>query len=475
MDPTPTAEPVGAVLAAAVDGVRTAVGHLIKVVDDGALADLGAVGLVGFLAELEQVRNQWPVVDRAAIQYGVEQGVPAALTERSMTRVLMAGLRLSVGEAHRRVKAAEHLAVRRSMTGELLGPVRPVLAAAQADGGVSPEQVAVIDGALRKVDHCDPAAVAAGEKLLTDAAGALGPKELGVVAARVVDAIDPDGVAPVDEREHVERRFFHLKHRADGAWVGDFRLTPVVGQKLQALLDPLLSPHAARTTAADGGDGLVVEEVDRRSRGQRRHDAVEAIVDRLLRSADLPEAGGIPTTVVIVMSYADYVTARGDTGTSQAAHGRGEGVARFADGSQVAASTALRWADQAEVAWCVTTPQGAVLDLYRTRRIASPSQTVALIARDGGCSFPGCDTPPSWCERHHIVAWQDGGATNLDNLTLVCRYHHRHFETGGWTCQMNADGLPVWIPPRWVDRQRRPILHPRIIVNRWNPQDPLIL
>jgi hypothetical protein len=360
--------------------------------------------------------------------------------------------------------------------------------------------------------------VAAGEKLLTEAASSLGPKELGLVAARVVDAIDPDGVAPVDEREHVERRFFHLKHRADGAWVGDFRLTPVVGQKLQALLDPLLSPHAARTTAADGGDGLVVEEVDRRSRGQRRHDAVEAIVDRLLRSADLPEAGGIPTTVVIVMSYTDYITAqtptvaqnptaqnpdaqnptaqnpaaqnpaaqscasqdhqgpqdRGPQGRSAKERG-GLGVAHFADGSPLAVSTALRWADQAEVAWCVTTPQGAVLDLYRTRRIASPSQTVALIARDGGCSFPGCDTPPSWCERHHIVAWQDGGATNLDNLTLVCRYHHRHFETGGWTCQMNADGLPTWVPPRWVDRQRRPILHPRIIVNHWNPQDPLIL
>jgi hypothetical protein len=165
---------------------------------------------------------------------------------------------------------------------------------------------------------------------------------------------------------------------------------------------------------------------------------------------------------------------RGPQGRSAKERG-GLGVAHFADGSPMAVSTALRWADQAEVAWCVTTPQGAVLDLYRTRRIASPSQTVALIARDGGCSFPGCDTPPSWCERHHIVAWQDGGATNLDNLTLVCRYHHRHFETGGWTCRMNADGLPVWIPPTWVDRQRRPILHPRIILNHWNPQDPLDL
>ena len=93
------AEPAGTALEAAVDGVRTAVGHLIKVVDDGALSDLGAQGLVGFLAEVEQVRNVLPVVDRAAIQHGIEQGVPAVLTQRSMARVLMAGLRLSAGEA----------------------------------------------------------------------------------------------------------------------------------------------------------------------------------------------------------------------------------------------------------------------------------------------------------------------------------------------------------------------------------------
>ena len=55
-----------------------------------------------------------------------------------------------------------------------------------------------------------------GSRLLVEAAGKLGPKDLGVVAARVVDAIDPDGVSPADEREHQERRFFHLKHRGDG-------------------------------------------------------------------------------------------------------------------------------------------------------------------------------------------------------------------------------------------------------------------
>ncbi|HEY5846432.1 MAG TPA: DUF222 domain-containing protein [Microlunatus sp.] len=123
---------------------------------------------------------------------------------------------------------------------------------------VSPEQVGLIDAALRKVDHCDPAAVTAGEKLLVDAATKLGPKELGVVAARMVDAIDPDGVQPADEREHQERRFFHLKQRRDGCWAGDFRLTPQLGQKLQALLGPLMARRppgtrpATRLTAAVG-------------------------------------------------------------------------------------------------------------------------------------------------------------------------------------------------------------------------------
>ena len=145
------------------DSLDVAVEHLIKLVDDGVLGDLGAFGLVETLQSLERVRNKLPVVDRAMIQYGIEQGVPGVLSERTMTRVLTTGIRLSIGEASRRVRAAEHLADRTSMTGEPLAPVRPHLAAAQRDGLVTPEQVTLIDTALRKVKHCDPAAVEAGE------------------------------------------------------------------------------------------------------------------------------------------------------------------------------------------------------------------------------------------------------------------------------------------------------------------------
>ena len=103
-----------------------------------------------------------------------------------------------------------------------------------------------------------------------------------------------------------------------------------------------------------------------------------------------------------------------------------------------------------------------MLNLGRSRRIASRSQTIALIARDSGCSFPGCETSPEWAERHHIVPWIDGGKTDLDNLTLLCRYHHHNFASNGWDCHINGDGLPEWSPPWWIDRSRTPMINTRI-------------
>jgi hypothetical protein len=93
---------------------------------------------------------------------------------------------------------------------------------------------------------------------------------------------------------------------------------------------------------------------------------------------------------------------------------------------------------------------------------AGTIQTMALIARDAGCSFPGCTHPPQWCDRHHILDWILGGPTDLDNLTLLCRYHHTHFLQKGWSCRITVDGLPEWIPPRWIDQDQQPHINNRI-------------
>jgi hypothetical protein len=62
----------------------------------------------------------------------------------------------------------------------------------------------------------------------------------------------------------------------------------------------------------------------------------------------------------------------------------------------------------------------------------------------------------------HIRDWILGGPTDLDNLTLLCRYHHTHFLQKGWTCRINADDLPEWTPPWWIDCDQRPQINARI-------------
>ena len=230
------------------------------------------------------------------------------------------------------------------------------------------------------------------------------------------------------------------------AYAGEFRLTGGLGAKLQALLGPLAKPRVNSTV---GPDGQPIEQPDPRHHGQRMHDALEDVCDRLLRQNDpVPDAGGTPATVIITIDIDDLLAKTG------------YGVA--SDGTLIRTDTVLRLADQADIYIAIAQHRGEVLRLGRTRRIASRSQTIALIARDGGCSFPGCDTAPEWCERHHIVAWIDGGKTDLDNLTLLCRYHHHNFATRGWECVINTDGLPEWRPPRSVDRTQEPMINHRI-------------
>lgn len=126
--------------------------------------------------------------------------------------------------------------------------LRPHLAAARRSGTVSADKVAIVRAALSKVDGrgFDPAAVDAGERLLADRAQVLPPEDLGILAARVVEALDSDDTLPHDELNQA-RRSLHLGPTLDGAWTGEFRLTGAAGCKLKTLLDPLGEGSGRRT------------------------------------------------------------------------------------------------------------------------------------------------------------------------------------------------------------------------------------
>jgi hypothetical protein len=66
----------------------------------------------------------------------------------------------------------------------------------------------------------------------------------------------------------------------------------------------------------------------------------------------------------------------------------------------------------------------------------------ALVLRDGGCAFPSCDRPPTWCQGHHMISWLDGGPTDLDNGVLLCGHHHRLIHIGEWRSDSATTGSP---------------------------------
>jgi HNH endonuclease len=87
------------------------------------------------------------------------------------------------------------------------------------------------------------------------------------------------------------------------------------------------------------------------------------------------------------------------------------------------------------------------LELGRSSRVVSPTQRNALAVRDRGCVFPGCQRPLAWCEAHHLRHWLHGGPTDLTNLALVCRAHHRAVHEGGWRLARAPDGRLTATPP----------------------------
>ena len=128
--------------------------------------------------------------------------------------------------------------------------------------------------------------------------------------------------------------------------------------------------------------------------------------------------------------------------------------ARVEHAGLVDATTLELLACNATIRAALLAPNGAVLDLGRSQRLATPAQKTALLARDGGCVIPGCTVPGDACDAHHVQWWTRGGPTDLDNLALVCGRHHAEVHQETWQIQIH-DAVPWVRPPRWIDRTGR--------------------
>jgi hypothetical protein len=91
----------------------------------------------------------------------------------------------------------------------------------------------------------------------------------------------------------------------------------------------------------------------------------------------------------------------------------------------------------------------------RLRRLFTEGQRLAMIARDLGCSFPGCDIPPLRTEAHHITDYALTGKTTIDDGTLLCPFHHREHQKLGYR-GLTINHVPYWVAPKWIDPTQTP-------------------
>ncbi|MET7373382.1 HNH endonuclease signature motif containing protein [Micromonospora arida] len=311
----------------------------------------------------------------------------------------------------------------------------PGIRQALADGHLSLDQARVITDTAATVQAT--AGTQAADKavsLLTDWASQFDPTHLRKLGTRILDHVAPDladaaaqAALDADARRATRDRHLTLSEQTDGR----LRLTGTLDAETAGLFRAATDP----LTAPSGPD-------DTRSPGQRRHDALTDVCRLALRTSELPDSGGDPAQIVITTTY-DALTAQLGTGTLDT-------------GLPLTPETVRRLACDATLLPAVLGGAGQVLDVGRQRRLITGPLRRALVLRDRGCAFPGCDRPPRWCHAHHIHHWADGGTTSLTNAVLLCGHHHRHLHHSDWTVQLGHDGHPEFVPPAWLDPEQLP-------------------
>ena len=281
-------------------------------------------------------------------------------------------------------------------------------------------------------------------------------------------------------------RCFSVFPDEEGMYVVRGRLDPEVGAMLMRAVDAA-SDALFKASIPKGG---TPEDIEPR---QRRADAVGLLAERALAvgfgcaersgaAADgerTKDATGQPTADR--KAGADIVPLSGTRAeryqvvlhveASTLENEREPGRSELEDGTRVSAETSRRLSCDASVVRLTKAPgdkvhdgdvhdgkapDGTVLDgsmrdssvgdVGRKTRTIPPALRRALEAGDRGCRFPGCGL--RFTDAHHVRHWADGGETKLENLVLLCRFHHRLVHEEGYTVHFPRGDRPYFLDPR---------------------------
>ena len=292
------------------------------------------------------------------------------------------------------------------------------------------------------------------ETQLLDDAPKLTFKDLSRRADRITEVFAPEKVDSYEndilvkrEERALKESYFWIADRKDGTYKGEFVIPEAQGEMLKNCLEALNAPQVKR--AQDNPELAVLD--DKPTYGQQMSVAFMTLIEHL--PADrLPDTAGVGVTVTVNIELKSLID--------------GLKAGTLSTGCRVSASEVRRMACEQAILPMVFNGKPLPLDCGREQRLFNRAQRRAAERRDGGCSFPGCDRPPSWCVGHHArKRWAQGGPTDLDDIVLICAHHHRIVHAQDWEIWFADDGYPEYIPPATIDRQRKPLRN-----NRYRPQ-----
>jgi uncharacterized protein DUF222/HNH endonuclease len=250
--------------------------------------------------------------------------------------------------------------------------------------------------------------------------------ELRILCRYAWHAADPEGFFNEAEADFSRRRL-HISQMPDGLWLIDGVLDPVCGAALRKALESL-----ARRLGPD----------DTRKHSQRMADSFGELVHHAMDEGNLPRRNGVRPHVTVTTTLEGL---KNEVGAPPA---------EVELSLPLSTRTLERIACDSTVSR-VLLADSMVVDVGRATRVVSAPTLRALRQRDRGCRWPGCDRQVNWSTPHHIVAWANGGPTHLNNLVLLCCFHHRLVHEGGWQVVKAGREFRFVPPERLVVKRAR--------------------
>ncbi|WP_343036754.1 HNH endonuclease signature motif containing protein [Flexivirga aerilata] len=208
-------------------------------------------------------------------------------------------------------------------------------------------------------------------------------------------------------------------------------LAPANAAVLKAAITAGSAPRPA-TADTEGGRSEAVR--DERTPGKRRADALMELISAGAKvAAGVVAPVGSAATILLTMDLTSLTD--------------GIGAATTPGGDVLDAGAARRAACDADLIPAVLGGPSQPLDVGRRERLVTKGLRAAVVIRDGGCTFPGCDRPPGFCEVHHVIPWWAGGETSLPNSAMLCCRHHQEVHRHGFMARVGPDGVTWDLTP----------------------------